>query len=86
MQGQILSRNHLSLHPNCFYPKMEGTSGIFAKNQPYFDKNMAKRLVGKIFISTFAPLSDSSAVGSALRSGRRGRAFESPHSDSKSDD
>ena len=34
---------------------------------------------------TFAPVkptqSECSAVGSALRSGRRGRAFESPHSD-----
>ena len=28
-------------------------------------------------------VSECSAVGSALRSGRRGRAFESPHSDSK---
>ena len=27
--------------------------------------------------------SECSAVGSALRSGRRGRAFESPHSDKK---
>ena len=27
--------------------------------------------------------SECSAVGSALRSGRRGRAFESPHSDRK---
>ncbi len=27
--------------------------------------------------------SECSAVGSALRSGRRGRAFESPHSDEK---
>ena len=27
--------------------------------------------------------SECSAVGSALRSGRRGRAFESPHSDMK---
>ena len=39
-------------------------------------------------ISTFATAnekqtlqSECSAVGSALRSGRRGRAFESPHSD-----
>ena len=29
--------------------------------------------------------SGCSAVGSALRSGRRGRAFESPHPDKKSD-
>ena len=33
-------------------------------------------------VRTFAsPKSESSAVGSALRSGRRGRAFESPLSD-----
>ena len=30
-------------------------------------------------------ISESSAVGSALRSGRRGRAFESPLSDKKRD-
>ncbi len=36
-------------------------------------------------VYTFAPQSESSAVGSALRSGRRGRAFESPLSD-KDDD
>ena len=29
----------------------------------------------------FLKQSECSAVGSALRSGRRGRAFESPHSD-----
>ena len=41
-------------------------------------------------MSTFATANDKqtlqsecSAVGSALRSGRRGRAFESPHSDEK---
>ena len=28
-------------------------------------------------------VSECSAVGSALRSGRRGRAFESPHSDTQ---
>ena len=33
----------------------------------------------------FAPsiVTECSAVGSALRSGRRGRAFESPHSDKR---
>ena len=42
-----------------------------------------------LFCRTFAAVlghpnhSDSSAVGSALRSGRRGRAFESPLSDGK---
>ena len=37
-----------------------------------------------LYICTiFAPskVTECSAVGSALRSGRRGRAFESPHSD-----
>ena len=33
--------------------------------------------------TTFQKQSECSAVGSALRSGRRGRAFESPHSDRK---
>ena len=34
-------------------------------------------------VRNFALQSESSAVGSALRSGRRGRAFESPLSDRK---
>ena len=33
--------------------------------------------------TTFGEASECSAVGSALRSGRRGRAFESPHSDTQ---
>ena len=33
--------------------------------------------------TTFQKQSECSAVGSALRSGRRGRAFESPHSDKR---
>ena len=33
--------------------------------------------------TTFQKQSECSAVGSALRSGRRGRAFESPHSDTQ---
>ena len=53
--------------------------------------NSGKFLGAKIFISLKkdVPLhcqmtgSECSAVGSALRSGRRGRAFESPHSDRK---
>ena len=35
-----------------------------------------------IKVLTLHPQSGCSAVGSALRSGRRGRAFESPHPDS----
>mgnify|MGYP007135712429 CR=1 FL=1 len=35
--------------------------------------------------TTFQKQSECSAVGSALRSGRRGRAFESPHSDTVKD-
>lgn len=35
------------------------------------------------FSTTSHPRAECSAVGSALRSGRRGRAFESPHSDRK---
>ena len=34
----------------------------------------------------FLKQSECSAVGSALRSGRRGRAFESPHSDRRAAD
>ena len=36
--------------------------------------------------TTFQKQSECSAVGSALRSGRRGRAFESPHSDRRAAD
>ena len=51
--------------------------------------NSGKFLGAKIFSSSKKTLplhrqttgSECSAVGSALRSGRRGRAFESPHSD-----
>ena len=34
-----------------------------------------------IYLCTRKTETECSAVGSALRSGRRGRAFESPHSD-----
>ena len=48
-------------------------------------KPFLKSAVVAIFLFIFAAnirqLSECSAVGSALRSGRRGRAFESPHSD-----
>ena len=46
-----------------------------------YRKKMAESLVKPKTIHTFAAQSESSAVGSALRSGRRGRAFESPLSD-----
>ena len=35
------------------------------------------------FIFALSKVTECSAVGSALRSGRRGRAFESPHSDTR---
>ena len=38
------------------------------------------------FSTTSHPRAECSAVGSALRSGRRGRAFESPHSDRRAAD
>ena len=49
----------------------------------------AEMLIFYSFFITFAAndeyssfmMAECSAVGSALRSGRRGRAFESPHSD-----
>ena len=46
-----------------------------------YRKKMAESLVKPKTMHTFAAQSESSAVGSALRSGRRGRAFESPLSD-----
>ena len=62
---------------------------IFKKN--IFYKKISFSFVDIKIINTFAAqsekqlmiVSECSAVGSALRSGRRGRAFESPHSDSK---
>ena len=54
----------------------------------FFEKKIEKHIAGLKIIPTFATAnekqrmqSECSAVGSALRSGRRGRAFESPHSD-----
>ena len=54
----------------------------------FFMKKTHFSFVGIENMSTFAAQtkkqtlqSECSAVGSALRSGRRGRAFESPHSD-----
>ena len=44
-------------------------------------KKIAESLVKPKTMHTFAAQSESSAVGSALRSGRRGRAFESPLAD-----
>ena len=40
---------------------------------------------GSIPGGTTLQIAECSAVGSALRSGRRGRAFESPHSDIRID-
>ncbi len=47
-----------------------------------FDKNLQK-FFNSIFLLYLCVINvtECSAVGSALRSGRRGRAFESPHSD-----
>ena len=42
-------------------------------------KNFSVLYICTIFASSI--VTECSAVGSALRSGRRGRAFESPHSD-----
>ena len=59
----------------------------------FFMKKTCFSFVGIENMSTFAAQtkkqtfqSECSAVGSALRSGRRGRAFESPHSDRRAAD
>ncbi len=59
----------------------------------FFIKKTRFSFVGIENMSTFAAQtkkqtfqSECSAVGSALRSGRRGRAFESPHSDRRAAD
>ena len=59
--------------------------GIFfepAKFSQIFCKKLL-RLKYLLYLCTRKTKAECSAVGSALRSGRRGRAFESPHSDFK---
>ena len=61
-----------------FFTKSRRYSSFFTKSPQFYPYNPK-------LLTNFAPRkSDSSAVGSALRSGRRGRAFESPLSDTKS--
>ena len=55
---------------------------LFLNIKQIYGEKYFKYMVGLPKSSNFAPAStESSAVGSALRSGRRGRAFESPLSD-----
>ena len=63
---------------------------IYSFSFAFFLKKIEKHIAELKIIPTFATAnekqrmqSECSAVGSALRSGRRGRAFESPHSDRK---
>ena len=44
-------------------------------------RNSAIQADFRLLVAPLLKQSECSAVGSALRSGRRGRAFESPHSD-----
>ena len=54
-------------------------------------ENILQYFLANIWLFNFLPYlcirkpAECSAVGSVLRSGRRGRAFESPHSDYLSD-
>ena len=59
------------------YDKFLACANVLIKN--------FKNFLFLVFYSIFATsrVTECSAVGSALRSGRRGRAFESPHSDTK---
>ena len=56
---------------------------IIFESPKFFQKNIEKVFViqNYPYLCTCKTESESSAVGSALRSGRRGRAFESPLSD-----
>ena len=58
-----------------FFHKIKKKPLFLRKSQPFYPQNP------KLLTNFATQKSDSSAVGSALRSGRRGRAFESPLSD-----
>ena len=75
--------HHLLPFSRGFFSFAGAKVGIFVKLAKFF----AKKIVIKQILCTFAlaneKITGSSAVGSALRSGRRGRAFESPLPDIK---
>ena len=68
--------NEMKMRKNNFFMKKTRFSFVGIENMSTFAAQTKKQ--------TFQ--SECSAVGSALRSGRRGRAFESPHSDRRAAD
>ena len=74
MTGAI---NLLRTQPD--FARLQPASGKQIQNKDA--KKIVQYLVKLKIRRNFASQSESSAVGSALRSGRRGRAFESPLSD-----
>ena len=55
--------------------------GDFCQNSKFLLKKLHESRKFAVSLHTLSSRSGCSAVGSALRSGRRGRAFESPHPD-----
>ena len=65
----------MKMRKNIFFMKKTRFSFVSIENMSTFAAQTKKQTLQ----------SECSAVGSALRSGRRGRAFESPHSDTVKD-
>ena len=76
VKSLISKINEMKMRKNNFFMKKTRFSFVGIENMSTFAAQTKKQ--------TFQ--SECSAVGSALRSGRRGRAFESPHSDRRAAD
>ena len=76
VKSLISKINEMKMRKNKFFMKKTRFSFVGIENMSTFAAQTKKQ--------TFQ--SECSAVGSALRSGRRGRAFESPHSDRRAAD
>ena len=66
-----------------FLPFTPQKTSSFLQKAPFSTKKHVFSCVFLLFAVPLSPQSESSAVSSALRSGRRGRAFESPLSDTR---
>ncbi len=71
---------HLPFWFNMLKPNNAAWFSIKSIHKPFL-KSAVVAIFLYIFVTNILQISECSAVGSALRSGRRGRAFESPHSD-----
>ena len=76
VKSLISKINEMKMRKNKFFMKKTRFSFVSIENMSTFAAQTKKQTLQ----------SECSAVGSALRSGRRGRAFESPHSDRRAAD